>query len=278
MSEFKDLVVHVDGTERGLRALAAGIALADTFQARLKGVCPVPPPPLPVHAAGVPAVGAGAAAEAQARGAEQAARQRASDAARDFRRLTERARLDAVFTDFDGPQAEVLCLFARHGDLLVACPGEDRGLAGDLAIAAGRPILALPASGEWTQLGTRVLVAWNASREAARALADARPFLARAEKVTLLTVHEAGHETPQDGEPGSLDIVAHLAAHGIEATLEHAADEPSLGDVLLNRAADRGCDLLVMGAYGHSRLRELVFGGATRHVLEHLAVPTLFSH
>jgi nucleotide-binding universal stress UspA family protein len=127
-------------------------------------------------------------------------------------------------------------------------------------------------------IGRRALVAWNASREAARALNDAIPLLEDAENVTVLSVNPK-RGIRGEGDLPAADIALHLARHGMKAEASYVvAEDIGVGDALLSRAADLGSDLIVMGGYGHSRLREIVLGGATRTVLRHMTVPVLLSH
>jgi nucleotide-binding universal stress UspA family protein len=147
-----------------------------------------------------------------------------------------------------------------------------------VTLASGRPILVVPYAGHFATLGQRVLVGWDASREATRAVGDAMPLLAAAEQVTVLAIDPQAGPGGHGELPGA-DISLHLARHGVKAVIERtvSADVP-IGDVLLSRAADLGADLLVMGAYGHSRARELLLGGATRTVLGSMTLPVLMSH
>jgi nucleotide-binding universal stress UspA family protein len=136
----------------------------------------------------------------------------------------------------------------------------------------------VPYAGRFESLGKRVLVGWNAGREAARAVQDALPLLMAAESVTVLTVNPEIGLGGHGEEPGA-DIALHLARHGVRVTVEHmTAPEISAGDVILNRAFELSADLLVIGAYGHSRLREMVLGGVTRSLLQQMTVPVLMSH
>jgi len=145
-----------------------------------------------------------------------------------------------------------------------------------LALGVGRPVLIVPRYGTFETVGERVLVAWNGSREATRAVHDALPLLKLASSVTVLSI-DPEHDTG-DRIPGA-DIALHLARHGVAAEgMSTVGLDISVGDLLLSRAADLGADLIVMGAYGHSRVRELVLGGATRHILQHMTVPVLMSH
>ena len=124
--------------------------------------------------------------------------------------------------------------------------------------------------------GKRAAIAWNSSAESSRAVFDALPLLKRAEKVTIITIDpEGGPDAPASAEA----MAASLARHGVEASVSHTTSGGiGVGAALLSRISDEGDDLLVMGGYGHSRLREFVFGGATRHILEQMTVPVLMSH
>jgi nucleotide-binding universal stress UspA family protein len=147
-----------------------------------------------------------------------------------------------------------------------------------VALAAGRPVLAIPYAGRFEAVGRRVLIGWDASREATRAVADAMPLLAAAETVSVLSIDPREGPSAHGPVPGA-DISPHLARHGVNATVERtvSAGVPA-GDLLLSRAADLGADLLVVGAYGHSRARELLLGGVTRTLLQSMTLPVLMSH
>jgi nucleotide-binding universal stress UspA family protein len=175
-------------------------------------------------------------------------------------------------------------LHARYVDLAVVGQGIDVDdptgalsvLPEELALSTGRPVLVVPRYGTFAAFGDHVLVGWNASREAARAVNDALPLLRRAQRVTVLSIDPGDH--PDRRIPGA-DITLHLARHGVNAVAAQTRGaDISVGDVLLSYAADVGADLIVCGAYGHSRLREMVLGGATRHLLQHMTVPVLMSH
>jgi nucleotide-binding universal stress UspA family protein len=122
------------------------------------------------------------------------------------------------------------------------------------------------------------VVAWDAGREAARAVNDALPILRRAKAVTVLSINPQPSYDGYGEEPGA-DLAVHLARHGVKVEVQHSkGEEIGVGNAILSRLADHGADLLVMGAYGHSRLRELVLGGATRRILQSMTVPTFMSH
>lgn len=147
-----------------------------------------------------------------------------------------------------------------------------------IAMQTGRPVLAIPNPEQVKTLGERVIVAWNASRQSARAAFDALPLMTNASIVQVLAVdpkNQAGHELITHGK----EMALCLAGHGVkaEASVTYRQGVP-IADVILNRMAEENCDLLVMGCYGQSRLRETLFGGATRELLHHLRVPILMSH
>ncbi|MCK5623626.1 MAG: universal stress protein, partial [Alphaproteobacteria bacterium] len=184
------------------------------------------------------------------------------------------------FSVASGRPLESLSLRSRYADLTVISQNapESQGggddLVDELIMASGRPILVVPYIGAPAEIGRKVLVAWNGSREAARAVSDAMPILESADSIEVFAVEPNGI----GGMPGA-DIAQHLARHGLKAIAAKTAGlDIEVGDVLLNQVADSGADLVVMGAYGHSRMRELVLGGATRHILGHMTVPVLLSH
>lgn len=169
----------------------------------------------------------------------------------------------------------------RSADIVVISsvnPDESLGAEYDfvqrVVIAAGRPVLVLPRSGNAELNYSEAIVGWDGGREAARAAFDAVPLLKKAKRVQLARVDEAPR-----GQMGGADIAEGLARHKIKVEiLGVASDGMNAGATLLRAANDQGAGLLVMGAYGHSRFAEFVFGGATRHVIQHLDRPVLMSH
>lgn len=203
-----------------------------------------------------------------------------------FEEITARRGLSAEWRTAAGYPSETTALHGRYVDLIVlGQPDPDDAQAPlfrprpeEVALAAGRPILVVPYAGSWAQIGRRVLAGWDASREATRAINDAMPLLAGAEAVTILTVDPADGPAGHGDIPGA-DIGLHLARHGVMATIESTVSAGiGAGNMLLSRASDVGADLLVMGAYGHSRVRELLLGGATRTVLDSMTLPVLMAH
>ena len=171
---------------------------------------------------------------------------------------------------------------ARRFDLcVVAQPQPEAPVMEDLILESalfesGRPIVAVPYIQKAELTLDRVLVCWDGGRAAARAVNDAMPFLTRAKAVEVLVI--SGERGKQDEIPG-VDIGQHLARHNVKVTVNRIPKgDIDVSDVILSHLADTGADFVVMGGYGHSRLREFVLGGATRGVLQAMTAPTLMSH
>jgi nucleotide-binding universal stress UspA family protein len=147
-----------------------------------------------------------------------------------------------------------------------------------IVLESGRPTLVIPYTGDFPTLGTSVLVAWDGGRESARALHDALPLLAGS-RVHLLHANAAMRSLRVDSTPAA-NALRLLRDVGAEVEMEYMAEANDLliGELILSRAADIGADLIVMGAYGHSRLREITLGGVTRTILASMTVPVLLAH
>jgi nucleotide-binding universal stress UspA family protein len=148
----------------------------------------------------------------------------------------------------------------------------------DVAIAVGRPTLVVPATGRFESCGERVIIGWKPTKEAARAIHDALPLISANAAVQIVEVSD---EEPSLAarRSGSDALRQHLARHGIKATVETLkGSDSTVCDKILERASAHKADLIVMGAYGHSRLREMILGGVTRTMLQRMTTPVLFSH
>jgi nucleotide-binding universal stress UspA family protein len=180
-----------------------------------------------------------------------------------------------------------LLLQARYTDLLVVSQSDPeldgpdwlRSLPEHLALHSGRPVLLVPYAGRHERIDQHTLVAWDGSRAATRAITDALPLLRQSRRVTL-AVFNADSQQGAHGEQPGADIALYLARHGVrvEVAQQHTPAGLDIGNALLSLAADCGADLLVMGAYGHQRWREIVLGGVTRRVLQSMTVPVLMAH
>jgi len=273
---MKTILVHLAHDDDCRRRVETAVGLAAAHGAHLVGIYTkslhVTPPAI---------VGRGASAlflrEMEASAAEQAQETSAA-----FRAATERAGITAEFVEQSGEAIDVLAASSCCADLLVVSqtPPEtvEDVLAGSrpdqAALVAACPTLIVPHGTGTPETGRRVLIAWKRAREAARAVRDALPILRWAQTVTVLTVGSAAAD-----EGASAKLVAYLERHGIRATMRpDYGDESNVGAVVLAHARDLDADMIVMGAYGHSRLREMILGGATAHVLANTTVPVLMSH
>lgn len=277
---LKDLLVVIDGDAASAARLDLAARLAARNDAHLTALYAFTEMMLPGYIeVEIPAELRAARREAVKDQVAQA-RQRFEDAMRQHG-LTERSEWLAVERD----PTIAAAVHGRYADLIVVGqpdPGRDRDTPvaqpADLLFEAGRPLLVVPYAGHFASVGERVLVGWNGSREAARAIGDALPVLTTAKKVVVMAANPKPGPHGLGDEPCA-DIARHLSRHGCKVEATHVAtDVVEPGDTLLNMAADEGCDLLVMGAYGRSRLRELVLGGMTRYMLQHMTIPVLMSH
>ena len=275
---YKTILVQIDDGKRCRARVELAIRLARRYDAHLIGLNALTLTELP----GYVLAGAGGAPiiDVQKRLAdEQAARAQAT-----FREAASAAGLAAAewrTTELDAVDA--VALHGRYADLIVLGQpsAEDNsqvgsGFAEQVVLDAGRPVLMVPYAGDFAGIGKRILIGWNARREAIRAVTDAIPFLRQAEGVRVIVINPKAAE--HGAMPGS-DIALYLARHDVrvEVYVDHAA-EVDVGNEILSRAADFGADLIVMGAYGHSRMREIVMGGASRTIIDSMTVPVLLSH
>ena len=190
----------------------------------------------------------------------------------------------------DAPALSLITAHCHAADIVIASssqnarrgPGgrgsSDSHLSGRLVVHAGRPVLLVPKVNAGPDFGERIVVAWNGTREASRAAFDAIPLLQGARHVKLLRI-TVDPKPPRTHRLSAAKLCGTLARHGIRPESEDIfLSDSDVGPALMSAVKAENADLLVMGCYGHSRLREFVFGGATRHVLEHMTVPVLMSH
>lgn len=276
---IKDILVYLDTGSACAERVDVALRLAKTFEARLIGlfVRSLPYVPHFVAAQIGPDI-----YETQKRVAER----EEMLVRKAFLERCAEANQQGEWRCDEGDMTETVCLHAKYVDLVVIGqfnPDDDHregemGMADNIVIDAGRPVLVVPYAGKFPTLGTKIMLGWNASRESVRAAHDALPFLKRATSVEVVAAN------PQDSEGVHGDIpcaaiCTHLSRHGVPAVAKTVyAEDMNVGAMLLSRAADDGVDLIVMGAYGRSRFRELVLGGVTRHLLNNMTVPVLMSH
>jgi nucleotide-binding universal stress UspA family protein len=288
MKPIAKILVPVTGAERDRFALATAIEAARPFGAHVQAVFCHPNPQDAVPQVGVPfsmgvvdAIIEGQTAYAQE--GERAARSilaevGAEKGARVVDAPDAGMGVSCSLVSEMGDRSDVISRDSRLADLVVFAPLRLPGFVDTieafLAVLtrAERPIIVASETPP-KQIAKTVAIAWNGSRPAARAAMAAMPFLERAEKVFILQVTEP-HSRPCAG-----GMEQYLALHGIQATRKTARlGPPSVGDMLAQEAADLGADLLVMGGYGHSQLRESFFGGATADALARATMPVLLAH
>ena len=284
---FKDILVHLDEGPRSDARMKIAARLAKANQAHLTGLFVIDIPGTDLfYGAGMPFAGGGGMNQMLTT-LRSEANARAEALGQAFRDMLAAEGLEGEWRVVEGDTVALVAVHARYADLSIVAQPNDaepyKGASADavlvnVMLSSGRPILAVPYAGNFETVGQTVLVAWNASREATRAVNDALPILKTAKKVTILAVNPKqggdGH-----GDVPSADIALHLARHGVKAEAAHTiAKDISEGDAILSYAADTGVDLIVSGGYGHSRAREMVFGGVTRTLLEEMTVPMLLSH
>jgi nucleotide-binding universal stress UspA family protein len=274
---IKDLVVNLSVDGRDVAGPFA-ISLAEAFGAHVAGVAfsyePIIPPTV---MGGIPA------AYIDQQRAEND--KTASDACARFDEAARRAGVSfesrALSASVAGA-AERFGAMARRFDLALvgqAEPGkvqpEELIVEGAL-FSSGRPVLVVPYIQKGPLKLDRVMVCWDASRNAARAIADAMPLLRKAKAIDVVIV--ASERVKSDEIPGA-DIGQHLARHDLKVDVKRiVATDTDVANTILSHAADSSADFIVMGGYGHSRLREFVLGGATRGLLSSMTIPTLMSH
>ena len=278
---MKTILVSLNDLDRAPATATAAVALAKAHDAHLIGQFVVPA--LRVY----PVVGIQLPPEVLTRHRRRIAAQgREVEEMFHKARAAEGVRGEWLQTDSASPLiADDVIAHARRADLVIAAQPSgredaliERDFAERLVLESGRPVLFIPRAGEYGDFGHRVVVGWNARREATRAVHDALPLLAVAREVRLAWV-DPQDEPETAGDLAGAELAGALARHGVNAVVDTVVSGSlEAGEVLLNHVADSGADMLVMGAWGHSRLREYVFGGATAHVMRHMTVPTLFSH
>ena len=277
---YQTIAVHLDAGPRCATRVALAARLARRHGSRLVGIAPtgLPDVILAMNRAVPEAIECIALSAADLR-------RNADVAARAFEQECRRAGVASFRAEIVIDEAvDAVVRLGRCSDLVVVGQTDVgapiQGVAFDfpqqVLLHAGPPVLVVPYAGTFGSLGERVLVGWKDTREAARALRDALPLLRDARHVSLVEVG------PVPGDARGKDSLeaasAWLDSHSIPFAAHREIELAGVGDQLLSRAADLDADLVVCGGYGHSRLREWALGGVTRHLLEHMTVPTLLSH
>jgi nucleotide-binding universal stress UspA family protein len=277
---IKDIAFHLSTRTPDTATTDYAVSVAAAFEAHLAGIAFALDPFIP------PTMGIGDAVPAdwideqreESEAAARAAIARFEEAARRNAISAESRRLDASLAG----AAQMFGRIARRFDLSIVRQAEPgKAPLEDLVIEAalfdaGRPVLVVPYIQKGTLALDRIMVCWDGGHNAARAVGDAMPFLHRAKSVEVVIVQ--GDAGKSDEIPGA-DIGEHLARHDLEVEVKRiVVKDGDVMDTILSHAADVGTDFLVMGGYGHSRLREFILGGVTRGILATMTVPVLMSH
>lgn len=273
---IKDLIVNLETNAARDRVVDVALAIARTFDAHVSGVCfaydSMPSFTMPDFPSEV-LTKMLAANEAAARGAVER-----------FEAACKREGVSAEHHLLETPYGTSgrFPKMARRFDLSVLMQsdpdnGDNDVLIEQVLFDSGRPVLIVPYIQKDAVKPDRVVCCWDGSRAATRAINDARPFLRRAAAVELLIVRD--HKVRDESELRGIEMANHLARHGIKLDIKViTAPDVSVSGTILSHVADTAADLLVMGGYGHSRLREFVLGGVTREMLASMTVPVLMSH
>jgi nucleotide-binding universal stress UspA family protein len=274
----RDVLVVIDNAATAAHLLAPAAVLAHRFDGRLTGFFPTGLPSATSFgdlASGAQLVEAFMTAQ----------REEAVKAEAAYRQELGRLQLTGDWVTREADFGDSVTALGRLYDLVIVAQANPdvpspapRMLPEDLVVAAGRPVLLIPYAGEFAEFDRHVLVAWNGSRESARALHDAMFFIEKADAVTVIEV-DPPTSAPLNPDLGVAELVTALKRRGVEAAAAPTVSGGTpVADVILSLAADLGADLVVMGAYGHSRLRELVLGGVSRSMFQEMTVPVLMSH
>jgi nucleotide-binding universal stress UspA family protein len=276
---YRSILVHLDDTPSAARRLGIAVATAHRFRAGLVAMYFAPPPPVEVDRNQLPPPEISlrlSQGETRER-VESVFRKHAADAgvtSVDFR-LLPAERVDAAIAEMRCVDLSILGQYDPDRDRA----GFGRRLAEQAVMANGGPVLFVPYSPSTDAVGESVVVSWDGGRESARAARDALPLLREAKRVVILSLLGYRFRTGEDAQRSQARLAAYLAQHGIRA---EGRDMPCTidrhGELLLSQVADLGADLVVMGAYGHARVRELILGGVTRIMLDSMTVPVLMSH
>jgi len=271
---IKTVLVHLSHDADHMTRLRCAIELARANDAHITAVYVATPAHMPAEITGRGASLGYIAA------ATETAHEHAVEVEKEFRELCRAEGISIEWRTAEGDHTRIIAHHASFADITIVSqhPHDfDHRLAMDfpdsVALHAGGPVLLLPPAYDGAPFGRKIVLAWKPTREATRAWRDALPFLKQAEEVYVLTFPEGRADLP------GAEIAATLARHGVTAhvVIDESGHGVS-GERILADCAARSGDLLVMGGYGHSRVRELIFGGVSHHCLNHAELPVLVSH
>lgn len=280
---YKTIVVQLDDRKESVPRIRLALDLAQACRARLIGLAIMPRIRMP---AGVDGMALSAEVLAIQ---ENANKERLAIAKRLFEDAVNGTVVDVEFHGVVADAAGAMNYEMRYADIGIVGQRDPEQTIGDMyaalpetvAMESHRPVMVVPHIGYTRPVGRKVLLAWNDSPEAMRAATDAMPLLQAAEKVTLLVIDGHKRDVEENGhdDPPGAKAAGWLARHGVNVeVVNDISDGTDVGSIILSRVSDLDIDLVVMGIYGHSKLRETLFGGASRTMLGHMTVPTLIAH
>lgn len=283
---IRDILVALDSGASGKARMRLALDRATARKARLTGVWTLPAPRNPPPSVGVGPLATTPPWTLAPPSGPPRNPERAEAAEREFRSQLRAHGVEGEWFLLDQRDLSELIAYANTVDLTIlgqqpdeaATEGTGAFAPDPLLVEIAPPVLIVPSAGTFEGVGRRPLLAWDGSREAARALGDALPLIEGAQTTTVIYVGASGRQ-PEPAPPALDRLVRHLQRHGIAAKVERipGSDVP-ISDLLLSRAADLGADLIVAGAYHHSRIREALLGGVSRDLLRHMTVPVLMAH
>jgi nucleotide-binding universal stress UspA family protein len=277
---YRNLLVHLDDSEAARQRLDIALRIARQFDAQLVGLDLAPISDAHLVSA-IPGA-AGLYAEVTRQNEQRRAALREF-----FDAACRHAEVSGRFECRDATDMPGIVRHARLADLIIASQSNPNApetyihdhVGEQLLMATGRPVLFVPYTGVFPSIGSRILIAWDGSREATRAIHDALPFISRAQRNIIVTVHRQG-EAPREARISGADMARALARHDavIDVLELEGATGERVGSKLLSCAQAHDSDLVVMGAYGHARWHEAVWGGVTRTFLQSMPVTVLMSN
>ena len=278
--DFKNILLHLDHSSGCQNRLEIAFEMAKRFDGQITGLFVVPDYVVPSY------VEAQISVDLITDVTEKAIA-RAKETLSGYEKLADDAGVEMDAHVVEGQVIPILREHTKYADLLML--GQDQpddpdnasyGLADALLFEGACACMVVPHSGKLAAPGKRVLLTWNASRESARAMREAMPLLERAETVVVLSSEPDDSEVDiARGHPHAEELARFLKSHGIESVSSGMADvDMSASEAIIGQAAEMNADMIVMGAYGHARLREIILGGVTRDLLKQAPVPLFLAH
>jgi len=279
---YKTVLVHVDRSRSAMERYRIAAAIATQQEAHLIGAAVTGISRFVYQSSSVNSFDASLTSHVYAQ--IDILRARANEALDDFDKVAAANSGSQERRLIEDEAGAGLSMMARYSDLTIIGQTDREDPANGMPdvpqyiiMNSGRPVLIVPHSGRFEKVGSRAMVAWDASVAATRAVANAIPLLKRADMVDVVVLN-AEYEGDAHGEQPGADIALYLTRHGIKVNVSRQKTKIDIGNALLSMAADFASDLIVMGCYGHSPFREALVGGVSRTILQSMTVPVLMAH